>query len=219
MAGVGVRERLEEYFAVAGIDADAPWLRPPASRAAVEATASAVGADLPDDLVELLTFHNGRQVLNGYDWLPCTQSPEYGLAEQTTFIRFLIEGELTDTGALANVPGPGPNVLQVGYVSGMCGYLYDVDDHVGRIHMLDTSARPPIIPLAVSLTHLIDVHVALARAGHILVDPEFGPDWRAPSAEIGALLLEHGMPDVQIDVQSWVMRPESQSFEIFDPSS
>ena len=214
MSGSGVRERLEEYFAVVGIASDAPWLKPPASPSAIEATAVAVGTDLPEDLVELLVFHNGGPLLNVHDWLPCDDNEERSLAAPTKFDRYLIAGELTAVGEMVTVPGP--NVLRVAGL-GMEGYLYEMDEHRGRLLMMDTSASPPIVPLAVSLTHLIDVHIALARAGHIVLE-HWGPRWRVPSAELGELLLAHGIPDVQIGISTWVMHPEWKSFEIFDPS-
>lgn len=204
-----ITDRYRRFEERIGVGADEPWLRPPVTAAELARTEKRLGFRLPDDLVELLSIHNGLNLFDAHQWVPCLDHDEAGLAGMTASFHELLSAQLIADGLVDLVPGP--RTLYVGAAS-QEGILYDPDGRTGTILYLDVLSSPSIIPLARDLATLIDGYIALAEAGHITVD-DLGPNRSGPQDEGRDILVAHGVADpMWHGINSWLSWPGSSTF-------
>lgn len=133
----------------------------------VARTEQDLGYELPGDLIEMLSIHNGGDILDSTPWHPCHRLPQ----QTSAFHNFTLDLLLTDRTPRA-LPG-SKAILFAGL--GMLGLVYDVGVGDGRILYYDTGSRAAMIELAPNLAALINKHIELAESGEIRLRP--GNQW------------------------------------------
>lgn len=164
MTGHGVAELYRRYQEALGVDPGGSWeTTPPVTAEEVARTEQDLGYELPGDLIEMLSIHNGGHVLGAALWHPCHLLPR----ETSRFHDFTLGLLLTDRTPRAL---PGTQAIMFAGL-GMLGLVYDVGVGDGRILYYDTGSRAAMIELAPSLAALIEKHIELAESGDIRLRP------------------------------------------------
>lgn len=191
MTDLGIADRVEKYLELIGVDRQARWLNPPATKAEIAATEEALGYEVPEDLKEVLSRHNGGSIFDAYEWIGCFVDDRKGLSWFRDFLR----GVLNEIRGYATLdPEPGRRTLYVATI-GQVGILYDPDSSGHQILLLDVVAGRQVTPLAADLSALVDYYLALAEAGLV----ETGTNWphqAGSSEDRREIRLAHGVrPD------------------------
>ena len=211
MSDFGVAELYERFNQITGITGSEPWLRPPVTDQELLRTEESLGCSLPGDLLELLQLHNGGVLLDTHEWLGCLPMAGGGLVQRSTFLQATLLPEVRSYGGLDL--DPGRRTLQVTAESQL-GILYDRDEVVGRLLYLEVFSTPAVIPLARSLTSLLDCYVALAAEGFVTVG-ELGPFVDGPLEAVREIFVTHGVAHaLQTGIAPWLSWPGSASFSI-----
>lgn len=169
MTYLGIADRVEKYLELIGVDREARWLNPPATEAEITATEEALGYEVPEDLKEVLSLHNGGSIFDVYEWIGCFADNRKGLS----WWRDHLQGVLNEIRGYATLdPDPGPRTLYIATI-GQVGCLYDLGSSGHQILLLDVVAGRQVKPLAADLSALVDYYLALAEAGVV----ETGTKW------------------------------------------
>lgn len=140
---------------------------PPITRAEIADAETALGQQLPSELVALyLTFGGGPNVLGSREIMPAGAK----LAAATELDRQLILGEYASI-ALPYRPEPDLVTFVSADSHTTGGFLYEVSGrYVGRI-LWHGGADPPLGPVAPSLGAFLELHLALARRAYLRLVP------------------------------------------------
>lgn len=211
MSNLGVAELFETFSEIVGFTGAEPWVYPPVTDHELRLTEEGLGWGLPGDLVELFRIHNGGMLFDSHEWIGCRRPPDGGIVTLTTFLHESLLPEKRSYGGLGLDPGPR-SLYAV--ASSQVGILYDVDNQPGRLLYLDMLSAPAVIPLARSLTSLLDCYVTLAREGFVTVG-ELGPLVDGPLEAVREVFVTHGVAHaLQTGIAPWLSWPGSASFSI-----
>ena len=212
MMGDELTDLYERFRGLVRWPEGSPWLRAPAARSEIEFVEHELGYALPDDLKAMLRIHNGGRLLDAEEWLPCVANRDAGLLAYKQILDGVL-AELESAQLLAGVV-PGPRTLQVTAAS-QVGVLYDLDEQPGRLLYLEVTSDPPVVPLARSLTVLLDAYVAMAEAGFVRVDAGLGPRVEGPPDQVRQIFAEHKVADVASSgISAWLQWPGAADFSI-----